>query len=368
MRLLSIALSALCITAFSAKGQKDLSVHLNTGLHVPFNDFSDNSFQGVKPNLFVSAGLGYYMFENLWLRADLSAGVLNGNNEVSFYETTLYETGLSAEYNILPYLGKKSKYQIRINAGAGLTSYYTKLYDLTTRDLITESPAPASSSLSINPYFAGGFSVNYPLTTNLAASVGYNQKLMLFNDFMDGFESGASNDFYGTLNVGIVVTFKDVKDKSKVEIDKKKYKKLISTIDSLDIAAKQGNPEKMARMEMESQEKDLKIRSLEMVVDSLKTNVVTVGTDKPKSARQADAEAILATSQYRIIVGSMPTRELATRFISRSSLDQSEMVVIYVDDIDTYRIIYKSFNTLAAAKKELPAARSVVSDAWIIKL
>ena len=185
---------------------------------------------------------------------------------------------------------------------------------------------------------------------------------------MDGFKNGSGNDYYGSLNVGMIATFKKVRDKSKVEIDKRKYNNLISTIDSLDGAAKRGNPEKMAKLEMESQEKDLKIRSLEMKIDSMETRVVAIDTENPRTKSSPNAEAILATPQYRIIVGSMPSRERATKWINKSSLDQSEMVVLYVDDIDTYRIIYKSYSTYAAAKKDLPSVKSVVADAWIIKL
>lgn len=368
MRLLITVLSVFCVTAFSASAQKKLSAHLNTGLYFPFNDFDDNSFQGVKPNGFVSAGLGYELAENFRLRGDLVAGTLNGDNNVNFYETTLYETTLFGEYNVLPLLNTKSKFQLHVNAGTGLVLYYAKLYDVNTRVRVTESPVPSQSSFSMNPILSGGFNITYPITTNLGVNLGYTQKLMLLNDFMDAFESGSSDDYYGALNVGLVVTFKKVRDKNKIEIDRKKYKNLISTIDSLDGASKRANPEKMARLEMESQEKDLKIRSLEMTIDSLQTRVVNVDSENPNKGQTPDAEAILANPQYRIIVGSMPSRELATRWISRSTLDKSEMVVVYIDDIDTYRIIYKSYNSLAAAKKDLPSVKSVVSDAWIIKL
>lgn len=368
MRISIIALLAFGLFSLNVNAQSKISAHLNTGLHVPLNDFTDNTFQGVRPNTFVSGGLGYVLADKFRLRGDLSMGILNGDNNVNFYETTLIETALFAEYDILPYIVLSKKFEFYINAGTGLVAYQTKLFDIATRDRITESPVPGSSSYSLNPLLSGGFNAVYALYPNLAINLGYTQKLTLFNDYMDGFQSGSGNDYYGTLNVGLIATFKKIRDKSKVEIDKKKYNNLISTIDSLDGAAKRGNPEKMARMEMESQEKDLKIRSLEMKIDSMETRVVSVQSENPKSDASPDAAAILATSQYRIIVGSMPSRERATRWINKSNLDQSEMVVLYVDDIDTYRIIYKSYNTYAAAKKDLPSVKAVVADAWIIKL
>lgn len=368
MRISIITLFAFGLFSFNANAQSKISAHLNTGLHVPLNDFTDNSFQGVKPNTFVSGGLGYVLADNFRLRGDLGMGILNGDNNVNFYETVLIETALFAEYNVLPFIVLSKDFEFYINAGTGLVSYQTKLFDINTRARITESPVPGSASYSINPMLSGGFNAVYSLTPNLAINLGYTQKIMLFNDYMDGFESGSAGDYFGSLNVGLIATFKKVRDKSKVEIDKKKYKNLISTIDSLDEAAKRGNPEKIAKLEMESQEKDLKIRTLEMKVDSLETRVVSIDSENPNKGSKPDAAAILATAQYRIIVASMPTRERATRWINKSSLDQSEMVVLYVDDIDTYRVIYKSYSTYAAAKKDLPAVKSVVADAWIIKL
>ena len=367
MRSLTYSVILLCIFSLQATGQTKLSGHLNTGFLFPFNDFTDNSFQGVKPNGFVGAGLGYVLAENFRLRGDLNAGILNGDNNVHFYETTFFEGHLFGEYNIIPLMNSDSKFELNINAGLGLNLYYAKRFDVTTRTRITESPIPSNSSFSTNPIVSAGFSISYPLSPNLAVNLGYTQKAMLFNDNMDTFESGSSDDFYGGLNMGLIFSLKKVKDKSKVEIDRKKYNKLISSIDSLDNIARNGNPEKMARLEMESQEKDLKIRALEVVIDSLKTNVVSIDSEKPASGPKADPATILATPQYRIIVGSMPSRERATRWIARSGLDDSEMVVVYVDDIDTYRIVYKSYNSYAAARKELLQIRGRVPDAWIIK-
>lgn len=368
MRISIITLFAFGLFSINSQAQNKISAHLNTGLHFPQNDFSDNSFQGVKPNTFVSGGLGYVLADNFRLRGDLGMGLINGDNGISFYETTLIETAIFAEYNILPFIVLSDKFEFYINGGTGLVSYQAKLYDMATRDLVVESPNPGDPSYSINTMLSGGFNAVYSLTPNLAVNLGYTQKVMLFNDYMDAFENGGSGDFFASLNVGLIATFKDVKDKSKVEIDKKKYRGLISTIDSLDDVAKNGNPEKMAKLEMESQEKDLKIRSLEIKIDSMETRVVTVNSESPRPQAAPDAEAILATAQYRIIVASMPSRERATRWINKSSLDKSGMVVLYVDDIDTYRIIYKSYPTYAAAKKDLPNVKSVISDAWIIKL
>jgi hypothetical protein len=371
MRFLTITLSLFCLLSFNANAQKKLSGHINTGLLFPFNDFSDNSFRGVKPNSFVSIGLGYDLPKDFRLRGDLNAGLLNGDNNIAFYETSFYEAHLFAEYNVLKLIDsyKKSKFQVNVNAGTGLIFYYSKLYDITTRARIAESPNPAESSYSANPMLTAGFNLGYAITPNLNIHLGYTQRAILFNDFMDAFDNGDANDYYGGLNVGMSFTFKKVKDKTKVEVDKKRYNNMIATIDSLDKAASKASPEKMARLEMESQEKDLKISALESTIDSMNTRVASVGTDRPgQSNASADAEAILSNVQYRIIVGSMPTRELAQKWISRSNLDQSEMVVVYVEDIDTYRIIYKSYDSFAAAKKELPSVKSSVPDAWIIKL
>ena len=367
MRQFILTLFIVLTASYGIKAQEFLSGHLNTGVVIPFNDFTDNSFQGVKPNVLVSAGLGYTLDNpNFRLRGDFTMAAINGDNDIAFYETTFYEGLLSIQYNIVS-LFSDSDFRFNLTAGAGGVFYYSKLYDIQTRSLIVESPDPAESSFSLNPVLAGGFEMGYPISQNLEINLGFTERAMLFNDYMDSFENGSSDDFYGMVTAGLTFYLKDKKDKSKVELDRSKYNQLISTIDSLEGASNDVNPEEIASLEMQNQEKDIRIQMLENQLDSMRAKVVTVDTEKRNIPQAPDAEALLSKQQYRVIVASLPSRTMAQRWIDRSSLDKSEMIIVYVEDVNTYRVIYKSFDSYSAARKEQQQVKTTVSDAWIKK-
>ncbi|MEQ9262390.1 MAG: SPOR domain-containing protein [Owenweeksia sp.] len=367
MRHFILTLFIILTVSYGYKAQESLSGHLNTGLIIPFTDFTESSFRGTKPNVLISAGLGYqFNVPNLRLRGDITAATIDGDDNVFFHETTFYEGLLSLQYNIVP-LFSDSKFKLYLTGGAGGVFYYSKLYDIKTRSLVAESPNPAEQSLSFNPVLAGGIEMGYPISDNLEINLGFTERAVLFNDYIDAYKSGDFNDLYGSLTAGLTFYLKDKKDKSKVELDRSKYNQLISTIDSLEGASNNGNPEDIAKLEMEKREKDLRIQMLENELDSMRAKVVKLDTEKRNMPQAPDAEQLLSRPQYRLIVASLPSRAMAQRWMDRSSLDKSEMIIIYVEDINTYRVIYKSYDSYSAARKEQQQIKSVVSDAWIKK-
>ena len=118
------------------------------------------------------------------------------------------------------------------------------------------------------------------------------------------------------------------------------------------------------------------INNLKTELDSARalvaTNYDTISGrsfDSPSTTPPTEAVAaeILSRPAYRIIVISLPTREMAQRWIDKSNLDKSEMVIAYIPDLNTHRVVYKSFNTFPAARKEQQRLKRSISDAWIIK-
>ena len=360
-------LGLLFTVNYSVSAQEALSGHLNTGVVIPFNDFTGAGFKGVKPNILVAPGLGYSLGDSGFrLRGDFTLATMNGDNDRDFYETSFYEGLLTAQYDVVNLFGD-SDFKLYLTAGAGLLFYYSKLYDIQTRSRISESPIPSESSFSANPVLAGGFEMGYPLSQNLEINLGFVERALIGNDYMDAFASGSSDDLYGNLTVGLTFYLKDKKDVNMVEMDRSKYNRLISTIDSLENTSNQGDPEEIARLEMESKDKDVKIQILENELDSLRAKVVKIDTEKRNIPPAPDAEALLSSPRYRIIVASLPSRTMAQRWIDRSNLDKSEMIIVYVSDLNTYRVIYKSYDSYEAARKEQQQVKSVVSDAWIKK-
>lgn len=361
----------LVLSAIFADGQimNKLTGRAYGGIFIPFNDLPKTDFSTYRINYGFGVGLDYDIGYNLKVRGDLLAGIMNGSSDPFYYESNVIEPQLSVSYNILPLLSKKeSAYKLEIIGGAGMLFYYSKLYRLDSRDLVAESPNPGGFPFSPNGFVNGGIDFSIPLSRSSWINAGYTQRYAFDAEFIDAFASGDAPDQYGFFHVGFKFDFVEKRDRKKIELDRRKYNKMVSTIDSLAAANSQISGETVDRLEMESREKDLMIQGLQLTIDSLRANVTKVADDGSQPATEGpDSEALLSSSMHRIIVASMPSRPLAQRWIDRSNLDKSEMIIVYVEALDTYRIVYKSFPTHAAAKKELQQIKSNVSDAWIIK-
>jgi hypothetical protein len=350
--------------------QSKLSGSLYTGLVVPFSDLSETSYPGYQTNFGVGIGLGYNLNEKFQLRGDAMFGSINGSVSDLYYRGKVFDAGLTARYDVVKLLQPSSKFSVRPALGAGLTFYNSTLFEISTGDKLAVSPNEGQG-FSPNPFMAAGINFGYALSKNLSLDLGYNQRYLLGQDYLDAFTSGGFDDQYGMLSVGLSFSLKPTQKPGTVEIDKSRFNNMKSRMDSLEQEANQGGRLKVARLEMKAQEQKLAIARLETEVDSLRAmaNTAAVSTDNSSPSNQinANAEAILGTPMYRIVVVSMPSQSRAQAWIDRSNLDKSEMVVAYVEDVNTFRVVYKSFETVAAAKKELQSVKSSIPDAWIVK-
>lgn len=356
--------------SFQVNAQEKLSGHLNLGYLVPFTDLSNSDYSGYDPNLAVSAGLGYMVYENLRLRGDLLIGNMNGDNGIAFYQTTLIEPKLALEYNLATLLSDNPKYRFNVLGGAGIALIQARSFDFNTRALIAESPIPQETFMSPNGFISGGLNFGYAVTPKLEVNLGYEHRLIFDQEYIDATKSGDFSDVYGGISLGLVFYFGESKKPGTVEIEQNKYRKMQQRMDSLEIVASEGNQIKVARLEMKSKEQELELARMKARVDSLRAtgNTVNVATDNSKGVEiKPNQKAILGAPQFRIIVASLPSQAQGQRWIDRSNLNKQEMVVAYVQDINTYRVVYKSFDTLDAAKKELQNIKTTIPDAWIIK-
>lgn len=359
--------------SFSSMAQDKLSANMYTGFAFPFTDIQGTQFYGWHPGVLVGAGLSYSLNDFIKVRGDLATFNMSGSDFGLFFESYNLETTVSADIEMLHFIIDDSKLDINLRLGAGLNFYSTNLFNEGTRTLLVESPNPTDKPLSINSLILIGFNVAYPITEKWDITAGYSNRAVIGNDYLDGFASGDYNDSYGILALGFAFHLKKDKDPGIVEVEKKKYQNMRSSIDSLKASNNQlaKEAQKGARLEMEAQEKDMQIAMLMDENDSLKANVTSVASDgsRKKSNIKYTEEnaAILNTAAYRIIVASIPTQAGAQRFVENTNLDASEMVIAYIEDLDTYRIVYKSFRTLSAAKKAKQEIQSQVPDAWIIK-
>lgn len=377
----TISLVLLGLTAsLSLNAQNKFSANVEIGLGIPFVELNQNSYQGYKPNLGVNAGIGYQFDKASRLRGDLMVGQFNGNNSLVYFQSQSYEGSLSYEYNLLHLFGPVSnnfKLNGRIGLGAGIMNGY--LYDITTRQRIREVPAVSTgNSFSVQTFLLAGVNAGIPLNKKMDLNIGYAHRILFLQPWLDAYDPN-SFDTYGYVTAGLTYFLKSDKDPKKIEVDPKKYEALQLKADSSDAFANRLNrsSEKVARLEMSNQEKDMQLEILRSEVDSLRANPVVVSKEvKPgkgenlvvrDNADEATSEADLGDVQYRVIVVSSPTRAGAQRFIDRSRLDKEDMMIAYIEKLDTYRVIYKSADNIAAAKKARQEARKYYSDAWIAK-
>jgi len=372
------------LATLSLNAQNKFSANIEFGLGIPFVELNQNTYPGYKPNLGINAGIGYQFDKASRLRGDIMAGQFNGNNATSYFQANSYEGSLSYEYNLLHIFGPVSnnfKLNARIGIGAGMMNSY--LYDINTRDRLVEVPNAGVSgdAFSVQTFILGGANAGIPINKKMDINIGYAHRLLFFQPWVDAYDPN-SFDTYGYVTAGVTFYLKSDKDESKIEVDPKKFQALQMKADSSDAFATQANRnnEKVARLEMSNQEKDMQLEMMRSELDSIKANPVVVtkevkpGKGERMVVREAGSDQAAGTGnadlgpvRYRVVVVSSPSQAGAQRFIDRCKLDKSEMMIAYIEKLDTYRVIYKSSESLDSAKKSAEEARQYYSDAWIAK-
>ncbi len=375
MKKITSLLGLTLLSLFSLQAQEKLSANFGVGLGIPFVELNQNTYQGYKPNLGVSGGIGYNLSPEARVRLDFLALQLNGNNATNYFQNQTYEGAAAIEYNLLGLFSDKPRYKLNALGGLGAGITNSILYDINSRQKVTEVPAqePGGTGFSIQTFVLLGLNVGIPVTDKIDINISYGHRVLWFQPWVDAFNP-ESFDTYGVLMVGTQFTLKSDRDKSKIEVDPKKFNQLKAKADSSERFESQANrnAEKVGRLEMSNQEKDMQIAMLRNEVDSLKANPVvkekstqTANNKTQSSAVASDAD--LGEAQYRVIVVSSPTRSGAQKFIDRTKLDKDEMQIAYIERLDTYRVIYKSSTSISEAKAARKEARKYYSDAWIAK-
>jgi hypothetical protein len=360
--------------------QDKLSGNFAIGLGMPMVELDQSNYIGYKTNLAVNAGIGYQFDASSRLRADALAAQFNGNNENFFYQTQMFEGSISYEYNIVHLFDPKSSFKLNGRAGLGAGLMNANLYDIVTRRRTAEVPNPTADgrTYSLNTFILLGLNAGIPLTNKLDLTVGYAHRVLLFQPWLDAFNS-ESFDMYGFVTAGLTYYLKSDRDKSKIEVDPKKYAALKLSADSAEVVNKSltRQAEKVATLEMSNQEKDMQIDMLNQKIDSLNTMPRVAVADAPSgnatgntttsSSTTKKASTDLGTEMYRIVIVSSPSEAGAQKFINRSKLNKDDMQIAYIAKLDTYRVIYKSASSMDDAKTYRAEARKYYSDAWIAK-
>lgn len=372
-----LPLSLLLSIAFTVSGfaQENLSANVFTGLFFPFYDLPASDYEGYKPNLGVGAGIGYNFGDAFRLRGDLLYGSMNGNNDSWYYQSTVFEPSLSGELDVIGLFSEEGGIKLNLLGGAGFSIYQANLYDRASGMRLTESPNRNQKALSPNAFVSYGANIAIPLTEKLDLNFGYANRYVFDNDWMDAFAGGEASDQYGFASIGFVYYLKSDRIPGTVEVEEEKFKKLNADSDSAMVLRENylNEKERVDQLEMQEQEQLMVIQELKSELDSVKmtaaTNYDTARFTKTSTAppNQAEAAQILEAPAYRIIVASLPTHEMAQRWIDRTDLDKAEMIIAYIANLNTYRVIYRSYSTFEAARKEQQRIKMSIEDAWIIR-
>lgn len=371
----TILLITLCWTSFMAYGQDRLSADMAIGLGVPYLELDGTDYFGYKPNLALTAGLGYQISPLFRLRGDLLYGSMNGNDSLTYFQSNIGEANLSLEINLVRLFDKEANFKFNLVGGTGIALLHSNLYNRIGRNRVQEIPTNRNGTYSIMWHTLGGANIGIPLSPKWDINVGYHHRFTQDQPWIDATNTGG-NDSYGMIRLGFTYFLKHVTPKGKKEVDEQRYANLQSSRDSLEdqVAQQEDQEEKLSRLEMNVQEKDMLIANLQNTIDSLEEvkaqpvaqveemkDARSRGQAQPKTRDQSD----LGKKQYRVIIGSVPTKSMAQRFMNNSKLDKSEMMTVYSADVDSYRIIYKSTDTYPAAKKAKMKVKRTIPDAWI---
>ena len=379
MKRILILLNALLLCG-ALQAQEKLSANVGLGLGVPYVELDQTDYFGYKPNMALTGGLGYQIGKYLRVRGDILYGYLNGNDSLTYFQSNIGEANLAVEVNLLRFLDDETNFKFNLVGGTGMGILHSNRYNRIGRTRIQEIPTNRKGTYSLMWHTIGGANIGIPLSPKLDLNMGYHHRFTQGQDWIDATDS-PELDSYGMVKLGLTFHLKHVTPQGKVEVDEKRFQSLRQTTDSLksEVAVQDNLKEKVARLEMNVQEKDLMISDLQGKVDSLeqlkeKREVATVEempagnpTRRRATPSEQQRQASLGSEQYRIVVASLPTRSMAERFIANSNLDKSEMVTVYVQSVDSYRVIYKSRPTYPAAKKELQSVKRKVPEAWIAK-
>ncbi|GCD76712.1 hypothetical protein JCM31826_01940 [Thermaurantimonas aggregans] len=378
LRFVTLLLSTFSyVQNVSAQGH--FVVNTSLGVMKLISPLDSWSYSRYKINASLIPEVGYQFNDKFYAGAMLYVGILNGANANRYFESTYFAPSLVGRFNFLPYISNSSKMRLEVEGGLEVLSYYTTLYNRITNAKILQVPSNRGS-LSFAPGGFGGLRVTIPLNNYLGLSGGYRFHLVN-NPWIDGVKSNPDEflSFLHDFNVGFRLSLENMLKKNEVRVDRKKYQNLNAQLNDL-----QQNQQRLtASNEAKLKEKDNRILALTKENDSLRAYIASLNIEEEDDSKsgqivttsggkvrgdkkQIDPMEAVKNKAFRIIVGSFPTQLMAQTYMEKSPLNNPDMFVVYVEDLKTYRVVYKSYPTRDAAMKDLGKVRESVKSAWII--
>ena len=344
--------------------QERLAVTPAVGYNVPFfGDYSNVSSQKTL-NTALQVRVNYRLLPRLDLVGTLYSGWLQGIDGSRSYETFTLDPSAGVEFFFLGAEPEK-KFRVSVLGGIGWHSYVATNYDPTRSTPLVRVPIEGrySDAMSMN----GGVNLYLKVAPKLDINAGFTVRYLPDNRWLEANTETIANT-YGTLHAGVTFRLGNVTKKGERYMKDEEYNALLSRIDSLQNVAQEREVQN-AGLESEKlkckNENDKLLRqldSIKKVCDSIAV-AVPVGAGQKNYQRQGD----LGTPKWRVVIGSFPTARAAQRFIEQSKYKRDEIFYRYFEDVNAYRVVYKSFDTMEQALKLRDTLRPDIKDVWVIK-
>ncbi len=290
-------------------------------------------------NLSVPAGnagmrLGAFYTYNSALSAEVTLGVV-GVSTPGRFSNTIIPIEAVGHYNILDGMDVKmpSKFNIDLGVGSGLAE-------------------SSNGNFGFSEHLVVGASMELADVVPFGTLIMGTRYTAFIDDYIDGTTvGGSSND--GVLRFYTAVRLDGVGKKAKQAMaDAEALANRVSA------SLEKSEAEKAAIQKELKAAKNAHAREKAALMDEIEALKTA-----PAPEALAEEEVVIAEPKgFYVIIGSYPTREAADRFIADNG---SDFTVSYVEDLDTYRVVFSSHESLGDARTSLEKAKSVVETAWI---
>lgn len=356
----------------SVHAQEKLTLQGQTGIALPFTDIRDFSYTGINHNITLGTGIGYYLTEskNTRARFDILGGKMSASNQNIAWDNQFFETSASIEYNIISLFDKDAKVRLNLRGGVGMAIFTARAIDRQTRLLVNEMP---SNFQSQNAFEWGSFALlganfAFPITERLALNFGYNHRF-IFSQNLDAIPN-SSDDTYGIVTMGFTASLKSGKNPKMVEVDPMFLNELKTKVSVYEEMEKDRESERISRVELQNEELKAQISALREAIDTIKSKKSASSINQVEAhdngARLRSSSGQQTDSQFRVIIASVSSKKAAENFVNNSKhVDIENVDIIYIDNLNTFRVVYKSTKVFSEAQQALSEIKQYFSDAWI---
>jgi len=345
--LLILAFSSFFITA---NAQSDWAFHVSAEETVTNGDSKSTlnflSFTQLAANSGMRAGF-YYTKDNS-LAAEITLGVV-GTSRTDEWFTKIVPIEIVGHYNIVPLINNSSPYKFNadLGIGSGLVRAHSDTYN-------------ANGRFGFSEHLSAGASLDIPVKDLAILSFGLRNTWFI-DDYIDATPvDGTGNDqmlrfFTATrVNLGPSAKFKSELAEAKSMANSLSNDLTQAKADAQ--AAEEKNETLKKKMDAAAKAHDEEVAQLTDALSACKDSL----------NNENDTEQVVNSSNlkgYYVIIGSLPSEELALKHMSRLGL--SDLQIIHMKDLNTYRVVYSKHDNKTDAVNSRRKARSIRRDAWI---